>query len=561
MSRRTTALEGIIFISIIALSSMHLYGFLSGPFIFDDIPDIIDRAALRGGLMDALTTAPFRAVTYFTYWLQYQISGGFVAWQMHLFNAMIHTTVSIFLYLVLCRLGLKSFIAFIGAFIFSIHPLMSEAVIYISARGTLLAALFSLISIFILIKPDAALCWKKILFSTIAFVLAIFSKEEAALLPIVIFFLCYRKELPFSDAVKASLPMAAITIIYMAFRFSHQIDIGASEDLSALTPSEYRVLQPIIWIKYVLMLFWPVNQSIEHELSQGFIHAVAGILCGVAIVSLALSSRSKYSVFVIWFAVALIPTSLIPLADPMREMRAYFPSMAVIAAVMTLFDKRYRDMVSNTGKTVLTYMLLIIVLLSLRMQTDKRTYVWHEPIRIWTEAHHIAPSKTRPLDNLTLALLDIKDYSRAEKLARTSLNMDDNNAHAWNNLGLALKDMGSVKEAAEAYERGIMANPSLPKLHTNLANILVAFNDLERAEKLYKIDLGLNPNQPDAHYGLGYVYMTRGDNDAALKEFEAVIKFQTCDYWALAYASEIYKKKGDINKADSYSKRAKECGK
>src|SRR5262249_51625628 len=69
--------------------------------------------------------------------------------------------------------------ALLGAMLFAVHPMLAEPVNYVYARGTLLAALFSLLAVRAWLDEKAwlAVGW---------FALAMLAKEEAAAVPVVL---------------------------------------------------------------------------------------------------------------------------------------------------------------------------------------------------------------------------------------------------------------------------------------------------------------------------------------------------------------------------------------
>ena len=83
-----------------------------------------------------------RPLTYFTYWLNYQVGGGDPL-GYHLLNLALHLGVVLLLFECLRRLVPETAAA-VAAAIFAVHPIQAEAVNYVWARAIVLAALLCL---------------------------------------------------------------------------------------------------------------------------------------------------------------------------------------------------------------------------------------------------------------------------------------------------------------------------------------------------------------------------------------------------------------------------------
>ena len=105
-------------------------------------------------------------------------------WVFHVHNILWHICAGGMLYLLLRR-WLSEKQALLGLGIFTLHPLQSETVIWISARNDSMAAFFVFLSLWLYTKEDASLGERFGRFCTVCF--ALLSKESAILLPILVF--------------------------------------------------------------------------------------------------------------------------------------------------------------------------------------------------------------------------------------------------------------------------------------------------------------------------------------------------------------------------------------
>jgi len=125
----------------------------------------------------------WRPLTLFTFFIDYKLWGlnpsGY-----HLFNILVNAFNGILLFLIFYSISEKILYSFFISIFFSVHPSHVEAVSWISGRTDLLATffIFSAILLYILFLKK-----KLILFyivSTVCFILALLSKENAVLFPL-----------------------------------------------------------------------------------------------------------------------------------------------------------------------------------------------------------------------------------------------------------------------------------------------------------------------------------------------------------------------------------------
>jgi tetratricopeptide (TPR) repeat protein len=104
----------------------------------------------------------------------------------HLTNLILHTLTCMVVFNLLRLLEFREKIAFLGALVYSVHYLFLSAVAWLPARGDLLLALFSFLALASFIKIFTQGGWKSYLLHCIFFTLAIFSKESAVVLPVIL---------------------------------------------------------------------------------------------------------------------------------------------------------------------------------------------------------------------------------------------------------------------------------------------------------------------------------------------------------------------------------------
>ena len=262
-------------------------------FHFDDFRSIVLNTNIRN-LSDLKTIwdfSPSRPVAFLTFALNYHFNQLDVRYY-HLVNLIIHLftaclvwklTLLIFSSPVLkddpvCKH--KKVLAFFTALLFVSHPLATQSVTYIVQRMASLAAMFYLLSIALYMKARLSAkgdLSKTLLFigSLVSAVLAMLTKENAFTLPfaivlVEIFFLRTTKlSINFKD-YRVILLIAALlgTILIIPLKFSFSIfrPIPPMNGFTyTITPFNYLFTQFSVIVKYIRLLFLPINQQLAYD--------------------------------------------------------------------------------------------------------------------------------------------------------------------------------------------------------------------------------------------------------------------------------------------------------
>lgn len=108
----------------------------------------------------------------------------------------------------------------------------------------------------------------------------------------------------------------------------------------------------------------------------------------------------------------------------------------------------------------------------------------------------------------------------------------------------------SWKEAEEDYRKALEMNPSIPDGHYFYAVALLApLGRFDEAEAQLKLALELDPGALITNTGLGIVHYLRGDNDAALEQFEHTLTLSPQYYGAHRMMSYALIRQGDCREA------------
>ncbi|QQS46436.1 MAG: tetratricopeptide repeat protein [Acidobacteriota bacterium] len=123
---------------------------------------------------------------------------------------------------------------------------------------------------------------------------------------------------------------------------------------------------------------------------------------------------------------------------------------------------------------------------------------------VYPEIERLAGHDARTWNRLGILLAEhLKRFDEAEAAFRKAIQIDPNNAFAWNNLGNLLSDLKRFDEAEAAYRKAIEINPNYTSAWHNLGNLLSDLKRFDEAEVAYRKALEINPNYAYAWNWLG----------------------------------------------------------
>jgi protein O-mannosyl-transferase len=460
-------------------------GCLAAPFVFDDFALMNDPAvASVSGWWQCWRLSQTRPLTWFTFWMNYQLGGANPA-GYHAVNLVLHLAVVALLWDVLRRL-MGDRIAVAAAAIFAVHPLLTEPVAYVFERGTLLAALFSLLAVrsWIRTPPDresyTAVLW---------FALAMLAKEECAALPLFLGLLDISRSLRLrwrSLVLMLGIALGLGLRAVWAAAATPGSQAGAHAGISA---AAYLAAQGVVILRYLRMLIIPWGFSVDYPATPP---AAAAALVSWSVVGL-LGAVSLYRFRGLragfWFLAGLLllapSSSIFPAADLEADRRMYLPMLAFSACVALLLDR--------VDRRVMVGIVAMLAGISFYY-----TGLWRNPQALWSAAVRRAPDKLRPRLQLARTLpperaLPVLEQARllapgdsavAAEMGRVllalgrpsaalaefgrALALDPSDPGALNNRGAALLALGQPAAARADFDRALARDPCLFDARLNL---------------------------------------------------------------------------------------------
>lgn len=455
-------------------------------------------------------TAYYRPIYTLSFMLNAFI-GGAEPFVYHLTNLALHLTVVNLVYYFFKKLDLKQTLAFIGAMVFAVHPLVTATVAWMPGRNDSLVAIFILASLIFFVKFWAAGKWSQALGHGAFFALALFSKEVA--LVIVPVAGCYvwlltkdkyawRKA---SQMIAVWAPALIAWFILRGLALTKPMAYTFGAGVKSLWVNAPAVIQ------FLGKIIFPFNLSVTPIMrDMTFVYGWLALVILGALIFIGLKQNRSYwrpCLFgLLWFLIFLLPSFIRPdgavLAD-FIEHRVYVPMLGIIFIVLTnpLLEKYARE-----KKYFWICVFGAVIFLSCLTFAYARNF--KDRLIFWQNA--VAHSPHYPLAHRNLGVMYYfeKDFKRAMSEYQEALTLNPAEPMAHNNLGVIYMNQGRLDEASAEYLEELKINPNYENALFNLGLIYFSQNRGGEAAKLWERIINVNPSYWSAYEGLAAYYQS-----------------------------------------------------
>lgn len=516
---------------------------LGGPFVFDDVPAIVENPSIRqlwppGPVLapglDGGVTVSGRPLVNLSFALNHAM-GGVTVLGYHLVNLLIHGLAGLTLFGVVRRTWARFRpaealpAAFCVALLWLLHPLQTAAVTYVVQRAESLAALFYLLTLYGFIRAVEARGTANLglAMSLGACLAGMASKEVMATAPLMV--LLYDRTFvagTFREAWRLRRPYylgLAATWLLLAWLVAGTTGRGGTAGFgTTVNPWVYLLTQCQAIVHYLRLVVWPDPLVFDYGTAtvghlgavwpQALLLVVLAAGTGVALVR-----RPVWGFAGAWFFLILAPSSsLVPVASQtMAEHRVYLP-LAVLAVLVVagLWARLGRRAVVVCG-----VLAAVLAGLTLQRNTD-----YGSEVDLWTDTVAKQPANGRAHNNLGKAVFAAGRPEAALAHYAEAIRLQPAVPEPHYNLGLALARLGRPAEAVARYEEALRLQPAYPEAHNNLGNVLLAAGRLDEAGAHYEEAVRLKPGFAEAHGNLANVRLEQGRGAEAIRHGEEAVR-------------------------------------
>jgi protein O-mannosyl-transferase len=510
----------------------------------------------------------------------------------HFINIVLYALNSILLYRILLGLfpvreGGQWFFsaAFIGALLFTVHPIHTECVANIKGRDEILALLGSLAALYAMLRYFDTQKAKWLIFSGIALFLGLLSKENAltflAVIPLTVWFFA---KVPAKRVAAASWPLVVAALLFILVRYKamgYMVNHGKSVTdlmnnpfLGMNTGERFAtIFLTLGW--YVKLLFVPYPLTLDYypyhvpKVDWTNWRPLLSLACYLGLGVWSLLQLRKRSVpayaFLFWIITLSIVSNLfVSIGTFMNERFIYMPSVAFCLWIGWLFARKIPDLIGEQHDRlhILGGGVLAVVLVLFSIVSFNRTQDWRDESALNTSSVRVSPNSARSHCFHVTAIYK-NEFKNAKTKEEKAPWVDTMEYHIKRSLEI-YPDYGAalIMKAAVAAARFEQDN-QMDRLFHEFEIVIekIPYNTNVRTFLDQYLDYlqGSNPDKYLAFcYRVGYelFYKKLKDPRTGLHFMEYALKRQWDDKRTYESAAEIYQVLGDGQRADAMRAKA-----
>ena len=404
----------------------------------------------------------YRPVLSATYFLDYFL------WQKkpfgyHLTNLLLHAFNVLLVFYLFYFFFKKQSVAFFSAALFAVHPVEAEAVCNIGYRADLLSCVFVLSALLFFLRAETSAAgrrWQKPV-SFLAYFLAVFTKESALVLPLLLvvydfYFPQRRRKEIFAGWKKRYGGYILISLFYV-FIYVFVFPNRTFTHLYFMGGSLPRHVATMFWIfaRYLSDLTFPWTVTMLPPLYSPSIGpaGVSGILGGLVFVLFwgliprTFSKHKAISFFLLWFGLSWLPVSnLIPLVNSMAHRFLYFPSIGMMAVYGLLVEQACSKVPGKYVQSLDKIIKIAILGLCMAITVPLNT-LWKDTLTVGRTLQRLYPDQPKVYSILGLTYARKSDFARAKQALEKAVALGSRDRRDYYELGLLLLNEPTKAEA------------------------------------------------------------------------------------------------------------------
>ncbi len=407
------------------------------------------------------------------------------------------------------------FVALFATALYGVHPAIAETVNYIIQRGDIYSTLAVIAGLLIYIRwPDR----RHQGLYLIPVALGLLSKPPALVFPVILFtYLVLFEDLRPGRALARSMPALLLSIGLGALSGAMT---PKSYDPGAWPAYDYRITQPLVALRYFRNFFLPLELSADtdHIAESSVFHGYAwlGVLFVIALLAIAIACGRRRQLRPIafgiyWYFLALLPTSIFPLAEIENDHRMFFPFVGLVLSLVYAAALLVRPF-GSTKRRFATVTVCTLILAVAAHGTWLRNIVWHNEETLWYDVTIKSPRNGRGLMNYGLTQMEKGDYVRALSYFTRALEYSPDYYVLEINLGIANGALNNDGEAERHFARSLELAPQDAQALYFYASWLRDRGRYSEAIQNLNVNIENNPAYLDARYLLMWIYHDLGDN-------------------------------------------------
>ena len=349
------------------------------------------------GICSDVVTRNYAPLTIFTFLIDHSF-WGMDAGGYHATNVLLHVVNGVLVYLLLSRLTGNSYVAWLSAGLFLIHPVQIESVVWISSRKGLLASMCMLWALRIRLRPEPEA--KHDLWYNILLFAALMAKAHAVVLPpiVLLYDLLVRRQSFVTALPRQVIPgLQALIVLMLTMGAQNTVLGGVRQHMSLSLPHIVAVDVTILW-QYMGMLFRPTGLCVMYDPQTSGIWAqvLAGSFAWAAVVYGLWQIRNTHRLWILGacsFLLLLFPMlNFFRITTLMNDRYLYLPCIIVFAMFTSVVHRgiciaeRHAGTVLRIGTAAMKPGFAVTILAVCMVLTASHAPVWRDSHSLWTHA-------------------------------------------------------------------------------------------------------------------------------------------------------------------------------
>lgn len=515
-------------------------------FVYDDDAQVLGMPAIRSWSfvpgyffkpIPGFIVRYYRPIFFLWFRLNYFLWNTH-AWGWHLTNVVLHAVASLLVMGILCRYFKDVRCTVAGALVFAVHPAHVETVAWVSGCTDALMAVSLLGSLFLWMENCEAPSLRRRIGSLVCCALALFSKETAVVLPILIFFHALAGILAASAvqegagnrtrfALREAAPYVGIAAAYLAARFLVLRAMPGTPNW--ISHAQTILTMPSLLLFYASHLIWPMKSSIFYDFpivsraANPSFWAPLVILAGIALGTWVWFRRTKDSRVLgasLWFLLPIAPVLYIRMFRPdefVHDRYLYLPVLAlsILAGILCEFLWKAEP---GRKASVLPSVLVGVAVVSLALATVAQAQPWQSNLSLYTYAVQVAPKNTMGRNNLASEYAAEGRYQDASDVLKPLLKDRPDMWLANYNYGYVNYRLGNFILADKYLHRAILIDPKDADQYVYLGTTYFKEGRLQDAAEQLRQGIARRPDGAGYHLVLGLILLKEGNLPSAREE-------------------------------------------
>jgi tetratricopeptide (TPR) repeat protein len=512
----------------------------NNPFEFDDAHTIVNNSAIRSlhnipaFFTDTRTTSSLpanqiyrpglTALNAIDYWIGGKPEPDPFYYHVSIFVSYVLLGILLFFFLLKIFDEVKpfsgnKFFALFGAGFYCLHAANAETINYIIARSDSFSTLMIVLAFVIYqYKPG----WRKKYIYILPVIIGFFVKEPTIMVAplLFIYILFFGKKLSIADCfssngfrasintLKELLPLFIFAVLLFILSKKMASDTFTPGGTSAL---HYILTQPFAIVHYVNNFILPVNLSADTDwmaFSNLFDDRVfVGLMVLLTMIIFSIYASTKeflrpVSFGLLWFLLALLPTSVVPLAEVINDHRTFFPYIGLIIASVwsfALLVHKFEAEIKNNGALKFIFITIpVLILIGHSYGTMQRIETWSSAEKLWYDVTVKSPNNSRGLMNYANSLMAKGEFDKALDYYERSKKLSPGYSYLYINMAILKSSMGKPAEAEADFKFGLSLDSFNPEAYFYYGNWLLTQRRYREALDLVSQGLRISPE----HTGL-----------------------------------------------------------